>query len=126
MTKRVLIVDDCDVTLKVLSRVMSDLGFEAIEADSADGAREALDSEHTPELILLDWIMPGMNGLDLIGWLRTNSRYRTTPIVMVTANDGISQVAQALSAGANEYIIKPFTRESMEEKLSMLGLYDQE
>jgi two-component system chemotaxis response regulator CheY len=101
---------------------MSDLGFDAIGVASADIARDILSQEHAPDLILMDWMMPGMSGLELINWLRGSRAHKETPILMVTAKDEISQVAEALSAGANEYIIKPFSRESIEEKLSMLGL----
>jgi two-component system chemotaxis response regulator CheY len=122
MSRQVLIVDDCDITVRMLSKVMSDLGFDAIGVSSADIARDILSQEHTPDLILMDWMMPGMTGLELISWLRDSDAHKGTPILMVTANDGIAQVAEALTAGANEYIIKPFSRESIEEKLSILGL----
>jgi DNA-binding response OmpR family regulator len=122
MSKQVLIVDDCDITVRMLTKVMSDLGFDAIGVASADIARDILSQEHAPDLILMDWMMPGMSGLDLINWLRASHIHEKTPVLMVTAKDGISQVAQALSAGANEYIIKPFSRESIEEKLSILGI----
>jgi two-component system chemotaxis response regulator CheY len=126
MSKQVLIVDDCDVTVRMLARLMSDLGFEAIGVASADIARDILNEENTPDLILMDWMMPGMNGLELINWLRGSALHKETPILMVTAKDGISNVAEALGAGANEYIIKPFSRESIEEKLSILGLNSAE
>jgi CheY-like chemotaxis protein len=122
MSKQVLIVDDCDITVRMLAKVMSDLGFDAVGVASADIALDILSEEHAPDLILMDWMMPGMNGIDLINWLRGSQIHRDTPILMVTAKDGIDQVAEALSAGANEYIIKPFSRESIEEKLSILGI----
>lgn len=122
MPKQVLIVDDCDVTVRMLTKVMSDLGFDAIGVASADIALDILSQEHAPDLILMDWMMPGMSGLELINWLRGSHPHKDTPILMVTAKDGISQVAEALTAGANEYIIKPFSRESIEEKLSILGI----
>ncbi len=121
MSKQVLIIDDCDITVRMLAKVMSDLGFDAIGLASADLARDILSQDHTPDLILMDWMMPGMSGLELISWLRGSHPHKDTPILMVTAKDGISQVEEALTAGANEYIIKPFSRESIEEKLSILG-----
>lgn len=121
MSKQVLIIDDCDITVRMLAKVMSDLGFDAIGLASADLARDILSQDHAPDLILMDWMMPGMSGLELISWLRGSHPHKDTPILMVTAKDGISQVEEALTAGANEYIIKPFSRESIEEKLSILG-----
>ncbi len=124
MSKQVLIVDDCDIAIRMLTKVMSDLGFDAIGVASADIARDILSQEHAPDLILMDWMMPGMTGIELVNWVRKSQAHQKTPILMVTAKDGISQVAEALAAGVNEYIIKPFSRESIEEKLSILGLGD--
>ena len=69
----------------------------------------------------LDWNMPEMNGLEFVQHLRKDARFAATPLMMVTTETEMHQVMKALEAGANEYVMKPFTRDMIEEKLRMIG-----
>jgi two-component system chemotaxis response regulator CheY len=66
--------------------------------------------------------MPGMSGVEFVTWLREQTYTRETPVLMVTAERDIARIAEAIESGANEYIIKPFSREAIEEKLQLVGI----
>jgi len=93
--------------------------------EAADG-QEALDLLATmaqvPELALIDWNMPNVNGLEFVTKVRSDPRLREMTLVMVTTESEQNQIVRALAAGAHEYVIKPFTEGSMIEKLALLGL----
>jgi two-component system, chemotaxis family, chemotaxis protein CheY len=120
---RAMVIDDSRAMRMILKRIVTKLNFEAIEA--ADG-REALDLLATmpevPELALIDWNMPNMNGLDFVSHVRGDPRLREMTLVMVTTESEQGQIVRALAAGAHEYVIKPFTEGAMIEKLALLGL----
>ena len=122
MTKDILIVDDCTFTTKVLSQCMMDLGYEVHTALSAEEAVSFLEMHEPPSLFFVDWIMPGMSGVEFVAWLRAQKPTESTPVLMVTAQRDLSQIAEALKSGANEYIMKPFSKEAIEEKLKILGI----
>lgn len=122
MTRDILIVDDCKFTTKVLAQCMQDLGYEVHTALSAEEAVQFLEMHEPPSLFFVDWIMPGMSGVEFVAWLRSQSPTQTTPVLMVTAQRDLSQIAEALRSGANEYIMKPFTKDAIEEKLKILGI----
>jgi two-component system chemotaxis response regulator CheY len=81
-----------------------------------------LASEEVPDLALIDWNMPRMNGLELVSAVRGDPRLRSMTLVMVTTEGEQAQIVRALAAGAHEYVIKPFTSGAMLEKLALLGL----
>ncbi|NJC74028.1 response regulator [Planosporangium thailandense] len=120
---RALIIDDARAMRSILKRIVQPLGFEVHEA--ANG-REALDhllaTDHLPELALVDWNMPEMNGYDFIKAVRADRRFRGMSLMMVTTESEHHQVVRALAAGAHEYVIKPFQSETIIEKLNLLGL----
>jgi len=122
MAKDILIVDDCRVTTKVLSGLMGQLGFAVHTAQSGEDAIRFLEMHEPPSLFLVDWVMPGMSGVDFVSWLRAQKHLEGVPVLMVTAEHDISRIAEAIRSGANEYIMKPFSREAMEEKLHILGI----
>lgn len=122
MTRDILIVDDCKFTTKVLSQCMQELGYEVHTALSAEEAVRFLEMHEPPSLFFVDWVMPGMSGVEFVAWLRDQSPTQSTPVLMVTAQRNLSQIAEALKSGANEYIIKPFTKDAIEEKLKILGI----
>jgi two-component system chemotaxis response regulator CheY len=122
VTRDILIVDDCKFTTKVLSQCMKDLGYVVHTALSAEEAVTFLEMHEPPSLFFVDWIMPGMSGVEFVAWLRAQSPTQATPVLMVTAQKDLSQIAEALRSGANEYIMKPFTKEAIEEKLKILGI----
>jgi len=122
MHNEILIVDDCKFTTKVLSRVMQELGFSVQTALSAEEAVRFLETHEPPSLFLVDWVMPGMSGVEFVSYLREQSATRQIPVVMVTGEKDMARIAEALRTGANEYIMKPFSREVIEEKLRILGI----
>jgi two-component system chemotaxis response regulator CheY len=122
MSKHALIVDDCTFTTKFLTRCLTDLGFVVDACPSGEVAVASLQAGLSADVILIDWVMPGMNGPELVSWLRSQSQFATTPILMVTAQGDLTHIAEALTKGADEYIIKPFSKESVAEKLQLVGI----
>ena len=120
---RAIVIDDSRAMRMILKRIVAKLNFEAVEA--GDG-QEALDLLATmtevPELALIDWNMPNMNGLEFVSRARADPRLRQMTLVMVTTESEQGQIVRALAAGAHEYVIKPFTEGAMIEKLALLGL----
>lgn len=117
-----LVVDDSAVIRTVLTRILSGLGYEVLSAVHGRDALNKLEAGASPALALVDWNMPEMNGYEFIRALRTDARWRSLPVMMVTTETEIEQVARALAAGANEYLMKPFTPEMVQDKLALLGL----
>jgi two-component system chemotaxis response regulator CheY len=109
----------------ILRRIMSDQGYEVLEA--ADG-QEALDVLEgladgvRPDVALIDWNMPNVDGLELVMRIRKTPEWRSITLMMVTTESEYDQIVRALAAGAHEYVIKPFTPEAIVEKLQLLGL----
>lgn len=122
MSKHALIVDDCAFTTKYLSRCLTDLGFVVDAACSGESALEKLQGGLCADVILIDWVMPGMSGTELLAKLRHQPQFSATPILMVTAQGELTHIAEALAKGADEYIIKPFSKESIAEKLLLIGV----
>jgi two-component system chemotaxis response regulator CheY len=119
---RALVVDDSAVIRTVLTRILAGLGFEVVSAVNGKEALEKLESGKRPDLTMVDWNMPEMNGYEFIRAVRADTRWRDMPIMMVTTETEMEQVVKALAAGANEYLMKPFTPEMVEEKLQLLGI----
>jgi two-component system chemotaxis response regulator CheY len=122
MPKEILIVDDCKFTAKRLSQVMNELGFQVHTALSAEEAIQCLETHEPPSLFLVDWVMPGMSGVQFVEWLRAQGTTQKTPVLMVTGQSDMAHIAEAIRTGANEYIMKPFSKEVVEEKLHILGI----
>lgn len=119
--KTCLVVDDSKVIRKVARHILETLGFGVSEA--ADG-REALESclASTPDVILLDWNMPVMSGMDFLRALRETSLDRRPKVVFCTTENGMAHIRAAIEAGADEYVMKPFDRETLESKLQIVGV----
>jgi two-component system chemotaxis response regulator CheY len=122
VSMRALVVDDSSAMRAILGMTLKRRGFEILQAKDGMDALNVLGSSGTVELILIDWNMPGMNGLELLRRIRQQSQYAGAQILMVTTETGTGQMSEALSAGANEYIMKPFTPDVVMDKLEMLGL----
>jgi two-component system chemotaxis response regulator CheY len=124
---RALIIDDARAMRSILKRIVLPLGFEVHEAGNG---REALDhllsTDEVPDLALVDWNMPEMNGLDFIKAVRGDQRWRNMSLMMVTTESENHNVVRALAAGAHEYVIKPFPPAAIIEKLVLLGLVPSE
>jgi two-component system chemotaxis response regulator CheY len=116
-----LVVDDSKTMRKILKEYLKKLGFEVTEAANGRDALDVLKGMATADLVLVDWNMPEMDGISFVRAVRADPGYATLPLLMVTTNTELSQVSTALEAGANEYIMKPFTRDMIREKLELLG-----
>ena len=116
-----LIVDDSRIIRKVARRIVEDLGFEVDEA--ADGA-EALTycMGVMPHVVLLDWQMPVMDGLSFLRRLRDLPGGRAPKVLFCTIETRADRIAEALSAGADEYVMKPFDGEILQAKLAEVGV----
>lgn len=119
---RALVVDDSKAMRMIVGRTMRNLGFEVVEACHGLDAMERLKDSGTFDVALVDWNMPEMNGYEFITAVRADATHNDMLLVMVTTEAEMSQVVKALEAGANEYIMKPFTKEMIQEKLQLLGL----
>jgi two-component system chemotaxis response regulator CheY len=116
-----LVVDDSRVIRKVARRILEEMGFEISEA--ADGM-EALAwcRAAMPDAILLDWNMPVMNGIEFLRSLRTEKDGDKPTVVFCTVENDVAHIAEALEAGADEYIMKPFDGDIIEAKFAEAGL----
>jgi len=121
MPAKALVVDDSRAMRGILVKILGRLGFEVLQAGDGREAFAVLNRESPPvELVLSDWNMPEMNGLEFVKAVRADSRFAAVTVVMVTTETNIEQMLVALGAGANEYIMKPFTAEMVEDKLRLL------
>ncbi|MEX0852144.1 MAG: response regulator [Bauldia sp.] len=116
-----LVVDDSSVIRKVARRILEDFAFSVSEAE--DGAA-ALDQcqRKMPDMILLDWHLPVMDGVDFLSSLRQMQGGKGPKVVFCASEADVAQIARALRAGADEYILKPFDRAAVETKLHEVGM----
>ncbi|OLF06894.1 response regulator [Actinophytocola xanthii] len=118
-----VVIDDSRAMRKILRSFLADLGFEVLEAGDGQEALEVVSgADSVPELALIDWNMPVMNGLEFVLEVRKRPEWRSMTLVMVTTESEHSQIVKALASGAHEYVIKPFTKDGMIDKLALLGL----
>ena len=116
----VLIVDDDAVSRKKLCRIFQRLGIEQVkEAEQGDEALTML-KEQPIDLVMADWHMPGLDGLDLLKAIRADENLRETPVYLVTVEGRQTQIVEAVQAKTTGYIMKPFSQESIKEKLGHL------
>jgi two-component system chemotaxis response regulator CheY len=106
----------------IVSRQLRELGFEVHEAANGQQALSKLNDGAPFDLVLLDWNMPEMDGFEVLSLIRSEPAHKNVRVMMVTTESEMSQVSVALDAGANEYLMKPFDREALLEKLVLLGL----
>ncbi len=120
---KAIIVDDSRVMRSILKRFLGSEGFETfIEAGDGEEGLLQLKQAGPVDLALVDWNMPRMNGLEFVRALRSDVAHANVRVMMVTTEAETSQVTLALTAGANEYVMKPFTAEILRGKLELLGL----
>ncbi len=118
VTLKLLVVDDSSTMRRIIKNTLQRLGFnDVLEAEHGLEAWQIL--ERTPDInvLITDWNMPEMNGLDLVRKVRAEKKYENMPIIMVTTEGGKAEVITALKAGVNNYIVKPFTPQVLKEKL---------
>ena len=123
---KLLVVDDSSTMRRIIKNTLQRLGYEDIlEAEHGLQAWEIMDSVDGIKVLITDWNMPEMNGLDLVKKVRADNRFVDIPIIMVTTEGGKAEVITALKAGVNNYIVKPFTPQVLKEKLEVvLGVND--
>ncbi|WP_321778978.1 chemotaxis response regulator CheY [Sulfurimonas sp.] len=115
---KLLVVDDSSTMRRIIKNTLARLGYKDI-LEGADGVEgwAQMDSNPDIDMLITDWNMPEMNGLELVKKVRADDRFVDTPIIMVTTEGGKSEVITALKAGVNNYIVKPFTPQVLKEKL---------
>ena len=113
---KILLVDDSRTIRNIQKNVLAEIGYQNV-VEASDG-REALSriAVEKPDLMLVDWNMPVMDGLTLVRKVRETDK--TTPIIMCTTESEKSRVVEAIKAGVNNYVVKPFTGETLSEKIS--------
>ncbi|MCA9726381.1 MAG: response regulator [Candidatus Eisenbacteria bacterium] len=118
-----LVVDDSRTMRVILRGILGELGYTVTEASDGQDALNKMRQENgLPGFVLLDWNMPVMNGYECLIEMRKNPALADVPVMMVTTEGEQEAVVKALMAGANEYLMKPFTKEMIAEKLQMMGL----
>jgi two-component system chemotaxis response regulator CheY len=121
-TTKLLIVDDMLTMRKLVGKVCKELGFTDLK-EAADGVKawEEISTASPPfGLVISDWNMPNCTGLDLLKRVRSDSRFKTLPFLMVTAEAEPHQVAEAMKAGVDNYVIKPFDKDTLKAKLEAI------
>jgi len=121
---KLLVVDDSSTMRRVIKNTLSRLEYENV-FEGEDGLQgwNILDQNPDIGMLITDWNMPEMNGLELVKKVRADARFNDLPIIMVTTEGGKAEVITALKAGVNNYIVKPFTPQVLKEKLSaVLGI----
>lgn len=118
---KILIVDDMQTMRRLLKSALNDLGYNNVV--DADGGQSALQLLETGDfsLLITDWNMPGMEGIDLLKAVRANDKLKGLPVLMVTAEAKKEQILEAAEAGVNGYVVKPFQPAQLKEKLDRVG-----
>lgn len=129
MTKRLgraLVIDDSPSIRRILIKILNSLGFsDILEAENGrQGIEELekLEQTNLPDIAMVDWNMPVMDGYSFLCNIRTNHKYDNMPIVLVTTVSEQHLILKALESGANEFVMKPFTKDAIVDKLTMLGI----
>ena len=119
---KALVVDDSRAMRLILTRALEPLGFSVCEAVDGKDALDQVRAGLVPALVLVDWNMPVMSGIDVVRALADHPARSAMRVVMVTTETEVQRVEEALGTGADEYLMKPFTKEAVAEKLGLLGL----
>lgn len=117
-----LVVDDSRVMRRLLHGILDGAGYTVREADGGPAALRLLAEGPRPDVLLVDWNMPEMTGIELVRAVRAEPAYAASRIVMVTTETSANRIGEALQAGADEYLMKPFVAEALLEKLRQLEL----
>ncbi|MGC3991579.1 MAG: response regulator [Chthoniobacteraceae bacterium] len=121
-TMRALILDDSKLMRDVLCAYLHDFGFETVQAEDGAEALLQLDGNGHFDLVTVDWNMPRMSGLEFVEAVRRRTQLDTTKLLMLTARSNMHDVSLALRSGANQYIMKPATYETIQDRLALMGL----
>ena len=118
--KTCLVVDDSSVIRKVARRILEGLDFSIIEAEDGEKAMEACKRE-LPDAVLLDWNMPVMDGLEFLRNMRMMPGGDKPKVVFCTTENDVAHIREAIDAGADEYVMKPFDHDTLQIKLQLVG-----
>ncbi|MFK7894616.1 MAG: response regulator [Myxococcota bacterium] len=121
---KALVVDDSRAIRSILKGYLESMDIEVFDAADGKLALERLDQVGIVDIALVDWNMPHMNGLEFVEAVRAEREFDDMRIMMVTTETEIEQMTKALDAGANEYLMKPFGREEIEDKLAIMGIVE--
>ncbi|MDH5407596.1 MAG: chemotaxis response regulator CheY [Gammaproteobacteria bacterium] len=120
MNMKILVVDDFSTMRRIIKNLLNDLGFANIsEADDGNTALPVLQKGGF-DFLVTDWNMPGMTGIELLKAVRADDKLNTLPVLMVTAEQKREQIVEAAEAGVNGYIVKPFTAQTLKEKIDKI------
>ena len=119
---RALVIDDSRTIRRIMCNIMRELQYEVAEAGNGREALDHLQLHGAVDVAFVDWNMPVMDGLTFVRSVRANPAFAAMPIIMVTTETAMDRVSQALTEGVNEYVMKPFDRVAIEEKLQMVGM----
>lgn len=118
MKKRILSVDDSAIMRLLIKKAVEAMGYQCLEAADGQEALEVLAREYKEVLlILLDWNMPGMNGMEFLSIIKADKRYQGIPVMMVTTESEKASIVKAIQSGVNNYMLKPFTEETLRTKV---------
>jgi two-component system, chemotaxis family, chemotaxis protein CheY len=118
---KILVVDDFSTMRRIVKLTLKQIGYSNVtEAESALDAQALLKDDQF-DLIVCDWNMPGMSGLDLLKWVRAQERLRAVPFLMVTAEAKKQNIIEAVQAGVTNYVVKPFNKQTLAERVQAIA-----
>ncbi|MCL4322280.1 MAG: chemotaxis response regulator CheY [Deltaproteobacteria bacterium] len=120
LSMKILVVDDFSTMRRIIKNILKQIGF--VNVDEAENGQVALSkiADGNYDFVISDWNMPEMNGIELLKSVRANETTKDLPFLMVTAEAKKENVVEAVKAGVNNYIVKPFTAETLQEKISKI------
>lgn len=117
---KILVVDDFSTMRRIIKNLLRELGFNNVsEADDGKTGLSALQNSEF-DFVITDWNMPGMAGIDLLKAVRADDKLKSIPVLMVTAEAKKEQIIQAAQSGVNGYVVKPFTAQTLKEKIDKI------
>ena len=117
-----LIIDDSRAMRRIITKIVAPLGFDIVDAENGKEGLERLRATEDVEIVLVDWNMPVMNGLEFVQAVREDDNLRGQKMMMVTTETEPAQMARALLAGVDEFVMKPFTPDILIDKMKLIGV----
>jgi len=117
---KALVIDDSRAMRTIIGQILKSIGYEVADANNGREGLQRVSEVGPLSLILVDWNMPEMNGLEFVRALRSDRKYDAVRVMMVTTETEMTRMVEALEQGANEYVMKPFTRDVILQKLEQM------
>ena len=114
---KLLVVEDDATSMMILTKILETEGYNVVGVEEGQGALDALVDHPDIKLVLLDWVLPGMDGISVLDNIRQRDNFNELPVVMTTSNHTIGEVKQAVAAGADDYLVKPLDQEKTLKKV---------